>query len=154
MIALYFFAVQAWRRIKGGWQDKEFRGLFWTVLAVILLGTVFYHEFEQWSWIDSFYFTVVTLATVGYGDLSPTNPFTKLFTTLYIVIGLGLLSSFILKLAEIRIEPGAPRRFLKRELNEVSAEVSVIEAAATGKTAVDNPSHTETMLPGDNQPGD
>ncbi|MCL4264629.1 MAG: hypothetical protein KJ069_15505 [Anaerolineae bacterium] len=146
MIAFYFFVVQAWRRIKGGWQDKEFRGLFWTVLAVILLGTVFYHEFEQWSWIDAFYFTVVTLATVGYGDLSPTNPFTKLFTTLYIVIGLGLLSSFILKLAEIRIEPGAPRRLLKRELKEAAAEVSVIEAAVTGKTAVD-----ETAVPQDKE---
>lgn len=114
-------------------------------MAVILLGTVFYHEFEQWSWIDAFYFTVVTLATVGYGDLSPTNPFTKLFTTLYIIIGLGLLSSFILKLAEIRIEPGTPRRLLKRELKEVAAEVSVIEAA-TGKTAVD-----ETAVPQDEE---
>ncbi|GIK56750.1 MAG: two pore domain potassium channel family protein [Chloroflexi bacterium] len=136
MIALYFFIVQAWRRLKGGWQDKEFRGLFWMVLAVILLGTVFYHQFEQWSWVDSFYFTVVTLATVGYGDLSPTNPFTKLFTTLYIVIGLGLLSSFILKLAEIRIEPGVPRRLLKRELKEAAAELSAIEVTTTDEMAV------------------
>ncbi len=150
MIALYFFIVQAWRRLKGGWQDKEFRGLFWTVLGVIALGTLFYREFEGWSWVDSFYFTIVTLATVGYGDLSPTQPFTKLFTTLYIVIGLGLLSSFILKLAEIRIEPGTPRRLLKRELKEVATEVAVevsaIEATATGKTAVD-----ETAVPPDEE---
>lgn len=150
MLAFYFFIRQAWRRLKGGWKDKEFRGLFWTVLAVILLGTVFYHEFEKWSWVDAFYFTVVTLATVGYGDLSPTTPFTKLFTTLYILIGLGLLSSFILKLAEIRIEPGAPRRLLKREVKKVAAEVSVIEAAATSKTAVDDPPSPT----GDNQTGD
>lgn len=148
MLALYFFIVQAWRRIKGGWQDKEFRGLFWTVVGVIALGTLFYHEFEKWSWIDSFYFTVVTLATVGYGDLSPTHPFTKLFTTLYIVIGLGLLSSFILKLAEIRVEPGAPRRLLRKEVKTVA----VIEEAVAKKTAVDETTHTQTMPPGDNLP--
>ncbi|MCP4363634.1 MAG: two pore domain potassium channel family protein [Chloroflexi bacterium] len=109
MIALYVFIVSLFRKIRQGWKDSEFRGLFWMVLTVLLMGTIFYHLREGWSWLDSFYFTVVTLATVGYGDLAPTRPESKIFTVLYIIIGLGLLSSFIVKLANVTQVPIAER---------------------------------------------
>lgn len=99
MIALYIFGKSMVKKIRIGWKDAEFRGMFWSVLLVVGFGTVFYHEYEKWSWVDSFYFTVVTLTTVGYGDLSPTLPLTKLFTVVYLIVGVGLISSFIIKLA-------------------------------------------------------
>ena len=36
------------------------------------------------------YFSVMTVATVGYGDIHPTNPATKLFTMAYVFVGVGL----------------------------------------------------------------
>jgi len=65
-----------------------------TVL-VIALGTVFYHYAEGWSWVDSYYFSIITLTTVGYGDLSPTTPLSKIFTSFYIISGLGIIFSFM-----------------------------------------------------------
>lgn len=65
-------------------------------LAVTLLGlyvtggAVFYHIVEKWNWIDSFYFTVITLSTVGYGDFSPQTNAGKLFTIPFIFVGVGL----------------------------------------------------------------
>jgi hypothetical protein len=53
------------------------------VVLLIGLGTVVYHFTEHWSWLDAYYFSVVTLATVGYGDLVPHTAFAKLFTTIY-----------------------------------------------------------------------
>lgn len=50
------------------------------VVAVISLGTVFYMVFEDWNFVDSIYFSVATLSTVGYGDLHPTKIVTKIFT--------------------------------------------------------------------------
>src|SRR4051812_11936925 len=65
------------------------------VIALLLLGTVFYHFVEGWKWIDSLYFCVITLATVGYGDLSPDRPITKLFTVFYLLIGIGTLLALV-----------------------------------------------------------
>jgi len=103
MIAAYLAMVTFFRKVRQGWQDSEFRGLFWSVLALLIIGSIFYRNVEGWSWIDSFYFTVVTLTTVGYGDFSPETDIGKLFTVLYIIMGLGLLSSFIIKLATINV---------------------------------------------------
>ena len=58
--------------------------------ALVTSGTVIFRHLEGWSWISSFYFTVSTLTTVGYGDLVPTQEWTRLFTALYIVAGVAM----------------------------------------------------------------
>ncbi|MBE0691172.1 MAG: two pore domain potassium channel family protein [Anaerolineae bacterium] len=72
--------------------------------STVASGTVFYHAVEGWGWIDSFYFCVITLATVGYGDLHPTTSLSKLFTAAYIVMGLGIIASAINIIAKGRIQ--------------------------------------------------
>ena len=71
-----------------------FRYLGTSVIIVLSIGTVFYRFVEGFSWIDAYYFSVVTLATVGYGDLAPRTTAGKLFTTFYIMIGVGILATF------------------------------------------------------------
>jgi voltage-gated potassium channel len=65
------------------------------VLGLFVVGTVFYRIVEGWSWIDSFYFTVVTLTTVGYGDLAPTKVISKIFTVVLILGGVGAILAFL-----------------------------------------------------------
>lgn len=60
------------------------------ILLFILIGTISYHYLEGWSFIDSFYFSVLTLTTVGYGDLVPSTETSKLFSAVYILIGVSL----------------------------------------------------------------
>ena len=87
-----------------------FRLLLVAVIAVLAFGTVFYHFTEHWSWLDSYYFCVVTLATVGYGDFTPQTPFGKLFTTFYIFIGVGIVTTFASTLLRRRAEIFQERR--------------------------------------------
>ena len=80
--------------IRDMWQDPKTRPVFiWTAL-VLILGTIFFHFAEGWSWVDSLYFCVITLATVGFGDLTPTTDLTKLVTVFYIINGLGVVVAF------------------------------------------------------------
>jgi len=62
---------------------------------VIATGTVFFRAVEGWSWLDSYFFTVVTLSTVGYGNLVPVTVAGKIGTTVFIVTGLGIFAAAI-----------------------------------------------------------
>jgi voltage-gated potassium channel Kch len=59
-------------------------------ISLIGCATVFYRWQEGWRWLDAAYFSVVTIASVGYGDLTPKTDAGKLFTILYIFSGIGL----------------------------------------------------------------
>ncbi|MBU0494992.1 MAG: potassium channel family protein [Chloroflexi bacterium] len=69
----------------------EFRlRVFLIVLAgVIILGTLGFMALEGASWTDAVYFVVITIATVGYGDIHPTTPAGRLFAIGLIVAGVG-----------------------------------------------------------------
>lgn len=62
----------------------------------VTFGTLSFHALEEeWTWIQSFYFTIVTLTTVGYGDLHPTTDDTRLFTAFFILLGVTIVVSSI-----------------------------------------------------------
>ena len=65
------------------------------LLGFIAIGTLVYHFAEGWSWLDAYYFSVMTLSTVGYGDMTPSTQFTKIFTTVYVLAGLGVILNFV-----------------------------------------------------------
>ena len=71
--------------------DPRTRPIFLYAMVMIVIGAGLYHWLEGWSWLDSFYFVVITLTTIGYGDFSPTTPLTKLITIFYGLNGVILL---------------------------------------------------------------
>merc|ERR1712137_389350 len=48
-------------------------------------------EEDQWSMLDCLYFSVVTVSTVGYGDLTPTTSLGRWFAIFYMLVGIGLV---------------------------------------------------------------
>jgi voltage-gated potassium channel len=81
--------------MQGAFNRHIYRILLGAVVFMLGLGTVVYHLAEHLSWLNAYYFSVVTLATVGYGDIVPHTNVGKLFTTFYILTGVGILTSFL-----------------------------------------------------------
>lgn len=71
----------------------KFKWVLLAAISVIATGTVFYHYFMPLKWLDAIYFSVITITTVGYGDIHPTNDITKIFTIFYVLIGVGIIAS-------------------------------------------------------------
>ncbi|MDH5365544.1 MAG: potassium channel family protein [Cyclobacteriaceae bacterium] len=83
------------RTIISFFKDKDYRDLLTTTLIIIGFGSAVYHYLEGWGWVDSLYFSVITLTTIGYGDFSPQTDAGKVFTVFYIIIGIGIILNFI-----------------------------------------------------------
>jgi hypothetical protein len=116
------------RALRLEWQDPEFRTLVAMVVGLLVLGVLVYTNVEGWSVIDALYFCVVTLATVGYGDLTPTTDFGKLFTIVYILSGIGIIVVFVSRIASgmvaARMDTGKPfRGRLRHRAEEVGDEI-------------------------------
>ena len=88
--------LEAIRRAAG---DKGFRAAAFMTLVLLLIGTFFYSHAEDWSLLDSFYFCVMTMTTIGYGDLTPTTALSKVFTIIYAFISIGIFVSLAARLA-------------------------------------------------------
>ncbi len=89
--------------------DAELRGLLFFVAILLLVGVVFYMTVEGWDFVESLYFSVATLTTVGYGDLYPTNDVSRLFTAAYVLIGIGFILSMVMTLARLANKPVVKR---------------------------------------------
>jgi voltage-gated potassium channel len=77
-------------------RNKIFVFVFFVIVISVLLGTVMYivegptHGFT--SIPHSVYWTIVTLTTVGYGDISPGTPLGQFIATLIMIIGYGVIA--------------------------------------------------------------
>ncbi len=84
--------------------------LFTLVIVFLLIGTVFFAHIEGWRYVDAFYFSAITLSTVGYGDLAPKTDLGKIFTVFYLLLGIGLIFSFINSITQSEI-----KRFIRKK---------------------------------------
>jgi hypothetical protein len=83
--------------------DKGSRTPFLWALITLLLGMFVYHWLEGWSYLDALYFCVISLATVGYGDLTPPTPLAKLFTIVYVINGIVILLALFDRIRIVRM---------------------------------------------------
>lgn len=82
----------------------QFGWLFTLLVLMLAVGTLAFQSLEQWTFIDSFYFTATTLTTIGYGDLAPTTDLSKIVTVVFalsgvtvFLYGLSVITSYYIK---------------------------------------------------------
>ena len=118
MIPLLLAARELGRALVAVWRDPETKALPVVAGVLILTGTLFYWRFEDWTIIEALYFCVVTLTTVGYGDLHPTTAGTQIFTIVYILTGFGVLVAVLTSVAQqyltLKAQPRPARARMRR----------------------------------------
>lgn len=96
------------------------------LLSVFLvgLGTTGYMVIEDWNLMDSLYMTVITLSTIGYGEVNPVSQPGRIFTLILIVMGVGfflyVLGNVVQFLVEGRIRLILGRHKLDKQIGQLN----------------------------------
>lgn len=98
-------------------QTRALRNVGLGIVAVIVASTLAYRAIEGWSLLDSLYMVVITLTTVGFGEVRPLSPSGQALTMLVIVVGVSSLTYAVSTGSRMLIE-GELRRVLGRRRME------------------------------------
>ncbi|RPF22512.1 potassium channel family protein [Myceligenerans xiligouense] len=96
--------------VRTAWRDGTIRGALSGLLILLATATIYYTLAEGWAVLDAVYFSVVTGLTIGYGDLVPTRPMSKVFTVLYALMSVGLYVAVATSLAGALAKNNMERR--------------------------------------------
>lgn len=95
-----------------------FRYLLAAAAIALATGVIVYHTVEHLSWLNAYYLSVITLTTVGYGDITPHTATGKIFTTFYALFGIGIITTFISMRMRRRGEKFAKRHGSPKDSDE------------------------------------
>jgi voltage-gated potassium channel len=121
-------------------------------ILLIIFGTWMFQRVMDITWSESFYFTIVTLTTVGYGDVTPETDYQRAVVALFVLIGvtifvttMGIIGVNVIekrqqKLADkiSRRTDGLRERIAKLELSMAQFKANQIKSKDTPE-----PSHDE-----------
>lgn len=92
--------------------------IFTTLFSVLVGGTILFKHLEPYTWIQAFYFTVTTMTTVGYGDLIPSNDYTRLAVAVFILVSVTLYISLATYLGGAYLHARERKQLEKHQLHK------------------------------------
>ncbi|MEA5573181.1 potassium channel protein [Calothrix sp. UHCC 0171] len=105
--------------------------------GVFIIGTSWYRFVESWSWEDAVYMTVITLATVGYGETQPLGSRGRLFTIGLILMGVVAIGYIVNRFTEAVIQgyfqEGIRLRQQRRLMESLSQHYIICGFSRTGR---------------------
>jgi voltage-gated potassium channel len=106
-------------------------------ILLVLCGTLGYIIIEEWPPLDALYMTVITLATVGYGEVHRVSPAGQIYTIILIITGVGfflyVVGAVIQFMVEGRVRILLGRRRLDRQISRLKNHYIVCGYGRIGK---------------------
>ncbi len=112
---------------------------FYLILAVIVMGTIGYQLIAGYTLFDAFYMTIITVATVGYGEVQPLDTAGKLFTAFLIFTSFGTFAYAVSSITKFVVDGEFNHFFRNTKLNssldKLSNHVIICGYGRNGKQA-------------------
>ena len=94
------------------------------LLLILVAGVLGYHFIEGWSVFDALYMTVITLATVGYGETHPLSVPGKVFTITLIMGGMGVILTALTEITVFVVEGEMTGFLRRRRMNQIIGKLT------------------------------
>src|SRR5262249_42263688 len=106
------------------------------VLFAIAFGTLAFRLLEGWSVLDSLYVTAQTVTTVGFGDLTPHTLRGRIFATVFMLVGVGVvlyaLTATVQSIVQSELVAAFGQRRLSRKMSKLRNHFIICGAGRVG----------------------
>jgi len=110
------------------------------LLVVFMFGVFGFKFFSGYSWIDALYMTVITITTVGYGEVEPLAPSDKIFTSILILSSIFIVGYAISVITEYMLSKNnignLREKRVYKMIEKMKGHVIVCGCGRNGKQAV------------------
>lgn len=94
------------------------------IIATTIMGTLGYHFLCGYSFVDAFYMTIITISTVGYGEVHPLDVAGRIFTAFLIIVSFGTFAYAVASLTRFVLDGEFNKLFKTRKLNATLEKMS------------------------------
>jgi voltage-gated potassium channel len=116
--------------------------LLWALLLLLIsigTGIMLFSIIENYSLVNAFYMTIITISTIGFGEIEPLSPTGRMLTSIYILINLGIFAYFISIITRYVLEGELQKAYIKymyiQELSKLYNHVIVCGYGRNGRKA-------------------
>lgn len=123
-------------------QNKKILIGFLITITFLAIGTAGYMVLEDFPLLDALYMTVITITTVGFGEIHPLSSTGRIFTMFLIVFGFGsigfLAAAFTEALIEQASSPHLKRKIMQKRIDQLRKHYIICGFGRVGVAAAEH----------------
>ncbi len=147
---LWYVRIPRFLRISHNTKILTLRTCAYLLLTSLLIGTIGYKYIEGYTVGNALYMSVITISTVGFGEIRPMSPMGRLFTSGFVIVNLAITAIFVSTLTQHLRDGGIVfklRNYLmKEEITNLSNHVIVCGAGRYGREIIDQLEDSEEQV--------